>query len=178
MNLVFIYGPSAAGKLTVANLVSKACGYPVFHNHMSFDIGEAIFGDDLKNVFGFSDAIRKAVFEEAASRGVEGIIFTFVYCHDTDQDFVSSTKKIVEKSGGQVYFVQLQVDEQELMSRVENESRHGTGKMQSPQKLKQLLCKHDLSTSVQDSNHLEINNTKISAKQAAQQIVEYYHISK
>jgi len=35
MKLVFIYGPPAVGKLTVANALAKVTGFKVFHNHLT-----------------------------------------------------------------------------------------------------------------------------------------------
>ena len=43
MNLIFIYGPPAAGKLTVATEIAALTGYKVFHNHLSIDCIEPIF---------------------------------------------------------------------------------------------------------------------------------------
>ena len=37
MKLIIIYGPPAAGKLTVANAIAERTGIKVFHNHLSID---------------------------------------------------------------------------------------------------------------------------------------------
>jgi shikimate kinase len=42
MPIVFIYGPPAAGKLTVAKELSAVTGYKLFDNHVTIDWGEAV----------------------------------------------------------------------------------------------------------------------------------------
>ena len=48
MNLVFIYGPPAVGKLTVAKELSLITGYPLFHNHLTRDLVHELFPIALK----------------------------------------------------------------------------------------------------------------------------------
>ena len=43
MKLVFLYGPPGVGKLTVGKELSAMTGYPLFHNHLVFDLVAALF---------------------------------------------------------------------------------------------------------------------------------------
>ncbi|OLE70972.1 hypothetical protein AUF78_04195 [archaeon 13_1_20CM_2_51_12] len=43
VRLVFIYGPPAVGKLTVAIELSKQIGFKLYHNHVSIDFVKSIF---------------------------------------------------------------------------------------------------------------------------------------
>ena len=47
MKLIFIWGPAASGKLTVARELEKLTGLPVFHNHLVVDalLEKLPFGD-------------------------------------------------------------------------------------------------------------------------------------
>ena len=42
MKLIVIYGPPAAGKLTVSKELSRITGYKVFHNHLAIDFIESV----------------------------------------------------------------------------------------------------------------------------------------
>ena len=42
MRLVFLYGPPAVGKLTVAKALARLTGYKVFHNHLTIDLVASI----------------------------------------------------------------------------------------------------------------------------------------
>jgi cytidylate kinase len=37
MRLIFLHGPAASGKLTVARAIAARTGLPVFHNHLAVD---------------------------------------------------------------------------------------------------------------------------------------------
>lgn len=41
--MIFLYGPPAVGKLTVANLVSERTGFRVLHNHLTIDAITPVF---------------------------------------------------------------------------------------------------------------------------------------
>ena len=43
MNLVLLYGPPAVGKMTVGAQLSQLTGYPLFHNHLTVDLGLLFF---------------------------------------------------------------------------------------------------------------------------------------
>ena len=55
MKLVFIYGPPAVGKLTVATELVKLTGFKLFDNHVSIDF--------VKSVFEFGTRRDKTVLE-------------------------------------------------------------------------------------------------------------------
>jgi hypothetical protein len=41
---VFIFGPQAVGKMTVGQELAKVTGLKLFHNHMTIDLLEPLFG--------------------------------------------------------------------------------------------------------------------------------------
>jgi hypothetical protein len=43
VDLVFLHGPAASGKLTVARALEAAVGFPVFHNHLVVDLLTTVF---------------------------------------------------------------------------------------------------------------------------------------
>ena len=43
MQLVFLHGPAAAGKLTVARALAARTGFALFHNHLVVDAVAAVF---------------------------------------------------------------------------------------------------------------------------------------
>lgn len=49
MRLIFLYGPPASGKLTIAEVLSERTGIPLFHKHLSRDLVKDIYGDKLKD---------------------------------------------------------------------------------------------------------------------------------
>ena len=47
MQLIFIYGLPASGKLTVAEELAELTGYPVFHYHVTRDLVQRIYPGEL-----------------------------------------------------------------------------------------------------------------------------------
>ena len=43
MNLIFIYGPPAVGKLTTAIKLSEKLNYKIFHNHLVIDLVKSVY---------------------------------------------------------------------------------------------------------------------------------------
>lgn len=48
MTVVFLYGPPAAGKLTIATELERRVGFRLFHNHLTVGLGTLLFdfGDE------------------------------------------------------------------------------------------------------------------------------------
>ena len=66
MNLIFIHGAPAVGKLTVAKELFKITGYKIFHSHLSMDLVNSIFEGDTEMSYGLIRKIRLLILETAA----------------------------------------------------------------------------------------------------------------
>lgn len=122
MKLIFIYGPPASGKLTIAEKLSELTKIPVFHNHHSRDIVKDIYGDNLMKHYSLVDKIRYDVMEYCVQNNTS-LIFTYVYVGPEDDAKVKGFVKTIESNGGQVLFVELTADASDLIDRVDNDSR-------------------------------------------------------
>ncbi|MDO8899891.1 MAG: AAA family ATPase [Phenylobacterium sp.] len=135
MKLIFLYGPAACGKLTVARELAALTNYPLFHNHLALDAVTAVFP------FGSEPAIRLrslywlSMFEEAA-RQDRPLIFTFAPERTVPDSFIAETRAAVEGHGGAVLFVELAVSPEEQMRRVENPDRKASKKIHSREVLR------------------------------------------
>lgn len=169
MKLIFIYGPPAVGKLTVAEKLSEVTKIPVFHNHHSRDIVKDIYGDNLVQHYGLVDKIRFDVMEHCSQNNTD-LIFTYVYGGPADDANVKSYRKIVESNGGQVIFVELTADISDLIDRVDNDSR---------KKFKKLLDKNVMKDLTQDMSvftipfveSLKVNTSDTNPAESADIIV-------
>jgi hypothetical protein len=138
---------------------------------------------------------RRRVIEEAAEADLRGLVFTFVWGLDLpdDTDIVASYIDIVESRGGRVRLVELYADHAERVA------RNGT-----PFRLARKPSKRDLNRSNQDlakldaeyvlntgggtgqtsadnlinkHDYLRIDNTHLTAPDAAQTIVDAFGMS-
>jgi shikimate kinase len=174
MNLVFLYGPPATGKLTVAQELSKITGYPVFHNHLTRDLVQNIYPGHVMEHYELVDTLREDVMEYCA-RHDTSLIFTFVYDGPEDDDAVAKKVHAAAQYGGNVLFVELTAPHQVLLDRVANESRRQHKKIVDPEHLSSLL-KEKTYSSVPYEDILKIDTSVIEPTDAAALIVERFQL--
>ena len=176
VKLIFIYGPPATGKLTVAEILARRTGYKLFHNHLTVDLARAFFEFGTPAFGRYIDQLRFEAFEVAAREGVTGVIFTFCYALGWDDGFVQDVLDIAHKHGGEVHFVQLFCDRTELDRRVLEASRQRFKKIGDVDLLHTVVSRHELFKPIPFVNNLCIDNTHISAEEASQQIIQHYQL--
>jgi hypothetical protein len=171
VRLVYLYGPPAAGKLTIATILAKKTGFKLFHNHLSVDVVEALFPFGAPHFFDNVVKIRLQLLDAAAEHGVEGVIFTFVYARPNDDAFVDRVCSIVESRGGRVDLVQLVCDQATLERRVAEPSRARYRKISDVATLREKLAWADLMSPVSSRGGLTIDSTQ-PPEESARRIIE------
>ena len=179
MRLIFIYGPPASGKLTIANVIAEKTGYKVFHNHQVLDMLTPLFPyrDEVKAPIRqtLSRRIRLDIFKTAAEARVD-VVTTFGSAGEEYFDFYHNTKQLVEEAGGEVCFVQLTPSKDVLAVRSESETR-ASAKMRTAQEVAAWLERHpEAYDKFSEVEHPTIDNSELSAEEVAQQIIEYYKL--
>jgi len=130
MRLIFIHGPPAVGKLTVARELAQLTGLPLFHNHLAVDVLTPLFEFGSPSFVKLRELIWLSVFQEAAKNDVS-LIFTFAPERTVRPSFIQDTIATVEARGGVVRFVRLTCGAREIEQRLASPSRAEFGKLQS-----------------------------------------------
>jgi shikimate kinase len=177
MRLVFLYGPPAAGKLTIGRELAALTGYQLFHNHLTFDLAREIFAIGSEPFQRLVGDLRLHVFTAAAQNDVPGLIFTFVYGSRIDDPFVRRTMSEMAVAGSDVCFVQVTCPVEELLSRVEDESRRTYHKLASPEDLSALLESHDVLSPIPFVASFPVDTTRLTPAQAARAIAEHFQLA-
>lgn len=171
MKLIFIYGPPAAGKLTIARELGRLIGWPVFHNHLVVDAVMSVFpfGSDqfirLREKL-WLDVIREAV---AADRS---LIFTFAPEPTVAPGFHQRVVDIVAAKGGNTSFVKLTVPEADQEERIAAASRAEFGKLRSLELLRELRPQFKAAESAMPAADLTIDTAIVQPDAAALHIVD------
>lgn len=173
MKLLFLYGSPAVGKLTVANEIAKQTDFKVFHNHLSIDCIQPIFDFGTQSFYKLITLIRVETIREVARVG-QNLIYTFCYAKDLDDAHVAEVTKAVEENGGEVTFVLLKAEKNELKKRVVEESRKKLGKAKTVEMMDYFFETYDLFSPVPNGESLIIDNTKLSPEKTARQIIEHF----
>lgn len=173
MKLVFIYGPPASGKLTIAKELSKLTGFKLFHNHVSIQFIESLFDFGTKPFSRLTDKYRTEMIEEAAKEGVD-TIFTFVYGKSIDDPLVRRIIRKVNAHDGKVCLVRLQCNRKELERRVGSKACESLGKIATKRLLTNVFERFDLESEVPFQPSLTIDTDTLSPRRAARIIMQHY----
>ena len=176
MKLIFIYGPPAVGKLTVATELGRITSFAVFDNHLSIDCVLPVFGHGTKALAKLVRQIQLAIIEEAAREGVD-VIFTSVYVHPRDITDVERICAAVEAHSGTVCFVQLTCDQDVQEHRVLDAGRARRMKARSVDLVRDWNERFDLFSPIPDRTSLSIDNSTLPPIEVARRIAEYFHLA-
>ncbi len=175
MKLIFIYGPPAVGKLSVATELGRLTSFAVFDNHLSIDCVLPVFGYGTSSLSKLSGLIRLAVIEEAAREDVD-LVFTFVFAFPEDVSFVERICAAVETHGGSVCVVQLVCNAAMQEERVLSPDRARRKKARSVDLVRDWNGRYDFRTPIPERPGLRIDNTTLSPSETARRIADHYDL--
>lgn len=127
------------------------------------------------------------IFKTMASSEQKGLIFTFVWAFDQqeDWDYVNEMCNIFKSAGASIYFVELEADIDRRLER--NKSSHRLENKPtkkntewSESELKATMKKHRLNSDkgeINKENYIRINNTDLSPDEVAEIISERFNLS-
>lgn len=169
MQLVFIYGQPAAGKLTVARALSHRTGFAVFHNHLVVDAVSAVFP------FGSPEFVRlrESMWLDimmAAARAKRSLIFTFAPEATVAPDFAERVRASITALGGKVTFVALTVPAAEQERRIDTPERAEFGKLRSLDLLHQFRDVFVSCMALMPEPAITIDTAAVTPEQAATEI--------
>ncbi|MEE2929907.1 MAG: AAA family ATPase [Pseudomonadota bacterium] len=171
MKLVFIYGPPAAGKLTIARKVSEQTGLSLFHNHLIVDAVGAVFPFGSEQFRRLREKFWFETFEAALQDG-RSLIFTFLPEQSVSSDFAYRVLKLVADQGGEIVFVKLDLSREGQLDRLANADRGKFGKLRDTDLLEVNFDQMEASIQAMPEPDLVLNTGKLSADAAARQIVD------
>lgn len=173
MKLIFLYGPPASGKYTIAKSIAEKTGYKLFHNHLTVDLAKGVLDYGTKPFWELVHKIRLDIFEKAAKENISGMIFTYVYEKDSDDSFVKQVLEKVNSNGGEIIFIQIYCDKKILLERVKEDSRKQFQKVKTEEELLEMLGKGDLFSEIPFVENNKIDNTNLTITETIKKALEY-----
>jgi len=176
---ILIFGPQAVGKMTVGQELTKITELKLFHNHMTIDLLEPLFGF-TPEMWRLTTLFRREIFQTYAESDQYGMIFTMVWYFDQQEvwDEVEHICNIFNSQGVEIYFVELEADVEEriIRNKTENRLEHKPTKRnieQSEQHLLSSYKKQRLNSrdgEIKFNNYIRINNTNLTPSEVALKI--------
>ena len=174
MDLVFLHGPAASGKLTMARALEAKVGFPVFHNHLVVDLLTTVFPFGSDPFIRLREQFWTSVFAEAA-RVDRSVSFTFTPEATVRPGFADRVKQLIEGGGGRVCFVRLRVSAGEQERRIGLPDRSEFHKLTDVETLRRLRnYGPDVELPPAD---LEIDTDSSDASQSAASIAEHFGLT-
>ncbi len=176
MKLIFIYGPPAVGKLTVAKALEALTKIPLADNHSLLNPVAKVFGWDHPERERLGRSFRLEFFQ-AAARANKSMITTFGGGGETFDDFIQDVCQIVKVEDGEVAFVRLTAPKEVLFERVRHDSREHHAKMRTVEELEAKMQRTpDICAKILVGEHLEMDSSEHTPDHMARMIKEYYQL--
>lgn len=186
MKFVVLFGPQAVGKMTVGQELASITGLKLFHNHMTIDLVSPFFSYGTDEGRRLVQLFRHELFEAVAKSDLDGMIFTFVWAFDLEEDwaYINQVTDLFESNGADIYYVELEADIEERLIRNQTENRltHKPTKRDiawSEGELKQTATLYRLNSQdgeLDVDNYLRINNTHLDAATVAERIKQHFQL--
>jgi hypothetical protein len=191
MRLVVIFGPPSVGKMTVGRAIAARSEFRLFHNHAVLEPLLEVFDYDTPPFARLLGEFRHRVVEEAAAAGID-LVLTYVWGLDLEEDalWVADYVRPYVQRRAAVSFVELYADLDTRLGRNRTERRLAEKRSKrdvvwSDDNVRELE-QHVMSTGGREAvaptpgerllaehRHLRIDNTALSADEAAEQILTW-----
>jgi len=174
--LIFIHGPTAVGKLTVARELARLTGFRLFHNHLIVDALTAVFEFGSEPFIRLREPMWLAIMRDAAIARIS-LVFTFTPEATVSPGFVEEAIAAFEGEGGEVKFVALTSAVEIQDARIGNESRAAFGKLRSVSVQRALRQRRLMDYRPMPDSGLTIDTGATSPEDAARMILDHFALS-
>ena len=122
--LIFIYGPTAVGKLTLASTVSSHIKGFLFHNHITVNFCKSIHDHGSEPYNKLIGDLRLLLLDSLVQEH-KSVVFTMFYWGNAEEDvaFVEKVQKLAHDKGVELFFIGLEAKLDILKQRVTSVAR-------------------------------------------------------
>lgn len=139
MKLIFLHGPPASGKYTIARVLHASHGVLNFHNHLTIDVAKALFDFGTDQFWDLTHRLRRTALAARAEQGEASVVFTNCYSSPHDDETVAALEQEITSRDGQFIPVFLECSPEELRRRVTDPGRKAMRKLHTAQGLDEFM---------------------------------------
>lgn len=171
MNLLFLHGPPACGKLTVARELATLTTHPLFHNHLAVDTALAVYPFGTPGFIALRDRLWRTAFDQFASdTALPGIIFTFNPENSVPQSFIDDLFARFSSAPHRLISIALTCPEPEIERRLNSASRHDHRKLTDQALYRSLRAAGVFASPSIPRTDLSLDTALVGPGEAARQI--------
>jgi len=180
---IIITGPQAVGKMAVGMALREKYGYRLFHNHMTIELVNDLYGVLNKESWPVIAQLRETIFSNVRKSSLEGFIFTYMWGFNLESEhtYVEGLIESFEEAGWTAFIVELEADVQTRLDRNKTELRLENKATKrniewSDNELQESMKKYRLNShedEIKHKNYIRINNTHVSAEDVADIVYEF-----
>jgi len=170
LQVVFIFGPTASGKLTIASEVASMTGFRLFPDHLAVNLVKDVFDYGMRAFTRIREWAWIEVLREAVHAN-RSLVFTFKPQAAIRSSFISHACVIIERLGGEVVFVELTCPEETIEARIENDDRRLIGKLASLPEYRRLRNQGAFQFRTMPTPAVKIDTSQCPPTEAAKRIV-------
>ena len=178
MKVILLYGPPAAGKLTISKILQQETGFALLHNHLLQNPITEVFPFDNPANSLLVREFRLRIIEEAVKSNIN-LIVTFGVTGNNPFSHVADVVNMVEEQNAEILLVHLIADKNIILDRVEDKSRKDYGKSLSKEKLSKIIKDYpDMFNKFSKHDHLTIDTSKSTPEEVVDKITESYKLTR
>ncbi|MDX8355274.1 AAA family ATPase [Cognatiyoonia sp. IB215182] len=175
MQLIYLHGPPAVGKLTVASQLVETTGARLFDNHVAIDLARSVLSFEQDGFWELVKRARLLVLETVTQQNVPLVIMTSCYSDPEDRETLEAYEEVLSRFNAKILPVYLQCSEEEMRRRVTNPDRKERRKISSELDLKQFI-NDTICTPIPRQNCLRLSTEGVSPRDTADRICRHFDL--
>lgn len=191
MNLIWVVGPPAVGKMAVARKISEKTGYKYLLNHGTIELLIPIFPWGDPKFRKLDSEFRLRIFEEVATSQLKGFLFTYVPAYNLkeEREYMEKLTNVFKALNHNVFYVELHAP---LSIRLER-NKHPERLDAKPSKRNIKWSEENVISTDQKyphlvssekfpfffpENYIKIDNSNFTAEAAAEKVIREFNLVK
>lgn len=174
VQLLFLHGPAAAGKYTVAKEIAVLAGFEFYHNHLVVDevLKRHAFG--TPGFVSERDKIWRDYFGQHPGPARPNVIFTFNPENTVPQGFIDWLFAGMARRDVKLHSIEITASEDVIESRIASNQRQQFRKLTDVALYRQLRDRGVFATPIIPRTELRIDTGTIEPAEAAARIVRHF----
>lgn len=175
MRLIYLHGPPAVGKLTVAKHLVALTGARLFDNHVAIDFARSVLDFEQDGFWKLVTRARLLALEASAQEDVSLVVMTSCYSDPEDRGTLEAYEETLNRFNAKILPVFLHCSEEEMQRRVANQERKERRKISDVQELARFVSE-TICTPIPRGNCLRLSTENVSPADTAEKIVMHFRL--